>query len=112
MTILVTGTTGLVGARLVPRLVEAGMDCRALIRAGNTTPAGVAAVAGDLLDPSSLAPAVQGVSAIIHLAALFRTPDVDMIWKRNFDGTPQPDRRTPGTCAWGAFHRGQYQHRL
>ncbi|HEY9256094.1 MAG TPA: NAD(P)-dependent oxidoreductase [Stenotrophomonas sp.] len=87
MTILVTGTTGLVGARLLPRLVEAGMDCRALIRAGKAAPAGVTAVAGDLLDPSSLAPAVRGVSAIIHLAAVFRTPDTDMIWKSNLDGT-------------------------
>lgn len=87
MTILVTGATGLVGARLLPRLVEAGMDCRALMRAGKAAPAGVAAVEGDLLDPPSLVPAVQGVSAIIHLAAIFRSPDVDLIWKSNLDGT-------------------------
>lgn len=87
MTILVTGATGLVGARLLPRLVEAGMDCRALMRAGRAVPAGVIGVEGDLLDASSLAPAVQGVSAIIHLAAVFRTRDVDMIWKCNLEGT-------------------------
>ncbi|WP_353884993.1 hypothetical protein [uncultured Phyllobacterium sp.] len=29
-----TGATGLVGTRLLPRLVEAGMDCRALVRSG------------------------------------------------------------------------------
>lgn len=87
MTILITGATGLVGARLLPRLVESGMDCRALMRAGGAVPAGVTTVAGDLLDLPSLAPAVQGVSAIIHLAAVFRTPDVDMIWKSNLDGT-------------------------
>ncbi|QOY87662.1 NAD-dependent epimerase/dehydratase family protein [Paludibaculum fermentans] len=87
MTILVTGATGLVGARLVPRLVEAGIGCRTLMRGGKEAPAGATAVEGDLLDPASLAPAVKGVSAIIHLAALFRTPDTGLIWKTNLEGT-------------------------
>lgn len=87
MTILVTGATGLVGARLLPRLVAAGMDCRALMRDGKRAPAGVTAVAGDLLDPASLAQAVAGVSAIVHLAAVFRTPDTDLIWRSNLEGT-------------------------
>ena len=87
MTILITGTTGLVGARLLPRLVEAGLECRALVRSGTDVPAGVTAAAGDLFDPASLARAVAGVSAIVHLAAVFRTPDTDLIWKTNRDGT-------------------------
>jgi UDP-glucose 4-epimerase len=87
MTILVTGATGLVGARLLPRLVEAGLNCRALIRRGKQAPSGVAGVEADLLDPASLAPAVEGVSAIIHLAAVFRTADTDLIWKSNLEGT-------------------------
>jgi UDP-glucose 4-epimerase len=87
MTVLVTGATGLVGARLLPRLAQAGVNCRALMRHGKQVPAGVAAVAGDLLDASSLAQAVEGVSAIIHLAAVFRTTDTDLIWKSNLEGT-------------------------
>uniref|UniRef100_B0T7D2 NAD-dependent epimerase/dehydratase n=1 Tax=Caulobacter sp. (strain K31) TaxID=366602 RepID=B0T7D2_CAUSK len=87
MTILLTGTTGLVGARLLPRLVEAGVDCRALVRVGKDGPAGVTVVEGDLLDPASLVQAVTGVSAIVHLAAVFRTSDTDLIWKSNLDGT-------------------------
>jgi len=87
MTILVTGGTGLVGERLLPRLLEAGEDCRALIRGGKEAPAGVTAVEGDLLDPASLVKAVEGVSAIIHLAEVFRTPDTDLIWKSNLEGT-------------------------
>ncbi len=87
MTILMTGTTGLVGARLLPRLVKAGLDCRALVRAGKETPAGANAVEGDLLDAASLPEAVTGVSAIVHLAAVFRTPDTDLIWKSNLEGT-------------------------
>lgn len=87
MTVLVTGGSGLVGARLLPRLVELGVECRALVRGGKVAPAGVEAVEGDLLDPESLTQAVKGVSAIVHLAAVFRTEDTDLIWKSNLEGT-------------------------
>jgi nucleoside-diphosphate-sugar epimerase len=87
MTILVTGGTGLVGSRLLQRLVESGVACRALVRPGKVLPAGVTPVEGDILDPVSLANAVEGVSAIVHLAAVFRTPDTDLIWKSNLEGT-------------------------
>ncbi|MBZ8132984.1 NAD(P)-dependent oxidoreductase [Afifella sp. IM 167] len=87
MTILVTGATGLVGERLIPRLTEAGEDCRALMRTGKQGPAHATAVQGDLFDPASLADAVAGVAAIIHLAAVFRTSDADLIWKTNLEGT-------------------------
>lgn len=85
--ILLTGVSGLVGARLLPRLMEAGWDCRALVRAGKDVPPGVSITEGDLFDEASLAQAVQGVDAIIHLAAVFRTPDLDLIWKSNLEGT-------------------------
>lgn len=87
MTILVTGGSGLVGARLLPRLAAAGLDCRALLRGGKPAPSGVTAIEADLLDPASLGPAVEDVTAIVHLAAVFRTPDIDLIWKSNLDGT-------------------------
>ena len=86
-TILVTGVTGLVGARLVPRLVDAGFDCRALVRGGKDAPAGATAIEADLLDEASLVAAVKDVAAIVHLAAVFRTQDVDLIWKSNLEGT-------------------------
>lgn len=85
--ILLTGVTGLVGARLLRRLVEAGLDCRVLVRHEQDAPAGVPAIVGDLFDPASLTEAVQGVSAIIHLAAVFRTLDTELIWKSNLEGT-------------------------
>lgn len=87
MTVLLTGVTGLVGSRLLPRLVAAGVDCRALIRRGAQVPAGITTVEGDLLDPVSLESALVGVTAIIHLAAVFRTADTDLIWKSNLEGT-------------------------
>ena len=59
MTVLITGATGLLGTRLLPRLAQAGVDCRALIRPGSTVPAGVSAVEGDILDPASLPEAVR-----------------------------------------------------
>lgn len=86
-TILITGATGLVGARLLPRLIEAGDNCRMLTRGANQAPAGASATSGDLLDPASLETAVRGVTTIIHLAAVFRTPDADSIWKCNLEGT-------------------------
>jgi UDP-glucose 4-epimerase len=87
MKILVTGGTGLVGSRLLKRMVAAGVDCRAVVRPGKTLPAGVAAVEADLLNPAFLTAAVEGVSAIVHLAAVLRTPDEADIWKANVDGT-------------------------
>lgn len=87
MTILVTGGTGLVGSRLLRRFVDAGVTCRALVRPGKEVPAGAAPVEGDLLEGDSLKPAVKDVSAIVHLAAVFRTQNEDDIWRANLDGT-------------------------
>ncbi|GAB2471756.1 NAD-dependent epimerase/dehydratase family protein [Jatrophihabitans fulvus] len=85
--VLVTGTTGLVGSRLLPRLIADGHRCRALVRSDAQLPAEAVVVRGDLDDPSSLVEAVQGVDAVVHLAALFRTVDEDAIWRANLDGT-------------------------
>lgn len=87
MTILVTGGTGLVGPRLLGRLTAAGVECRALVRPGRDAPEGVQRVDGDILSPDSLPAAVKGVTAVIHLAAVFRTRDDDRIWTVNREGT-------------------------
>ena len=85
--ILVTGGTGLVGSRVLQRFQEEGIACRALVRQGKEVTTGVEVVSGDLLAPETLKAALQGVSAVVHLAAVFRTPDEDAIWKANLDGT-------------------------
>lgn len=89
MTILITGATGNVGTRLLPRLVATGYDCRALIRPGKAhmLPAGVIPVVGDILEPDTLPAAVDGVSAVVHLAALLRSPDATAIQRINVEGT-------------------------
>ncbi|WP_375426154.1 NAD-dependent epimerase/dehydratase family protein [uncultured Friedmanniella sp.] len=85
--VLVTGATGLVGSRLVPRLVRDGFECRALVRGDAALPPEVTPVRGDLTDPGTLRTAVEGVDAVVHLAALFRTQDEAAIWRANLDGT-------------------------
>jgi nucleoside-diphosphate-sugar epimerase len=85
--LLLTGATGLVGSRLLPRLAGAGFDCRALVRSDVELPPDTTAVRGDLDDADSLARAVEGVDAIVHLAATFRTQDETAIWRANLDGT-------------------------
>ncbi|MCE7002270.1 NAD(P)H-binding protein [Kibdelosporangium philippinense] len=63
MTILVTGATGLVGRHVVGQLVQAGESVRALTRdqAKARLPEGVEVCQGDLLDPASAVPALEGV---------------------------------------------------
>jgi len=44
-------------------------------------------VQGDLFDEESLKRAVEGVTAIVHLAAVFRTKNQDEVWRANLDWT-------------------------
>jgi uncharacterized protein YbjT (DUF2867 family) len=67
--ILVAGASGTLGRELVPLLVEAGHQVRALTRSpGRTMPAtrpGVQVVRGDLRDVESLRAAARGADAVI-----------------------------------------------
>jgi uncharacterized protein YbjT (DUF2867 family) len=70
-TVLVTGASGYLGRRLVPRLVERGTPVRALVhRSRGELPEGVEAVEGDVTDTASLARACEGVDAVINLASI------------------------------------------
>lgn len=64
MTILVTGATGNVGSHLVRHLLDLGEAVRCLTRdpAKASFPEGAEAVEGDLSDPSTLPPALEGVT--------------------------------------------------
>jgi uncharacterized protein YbjT (DUF2867 family)/DNA-binding SARP family transcriptional activator len=64
-TILAIGATGTVGRHLVPQLVDRGLPVRALVRnPAADLPAAVDRVVGDLADPASLAPALEGIEAV------------------------------------------------
>ncbi|OBK74519.1 NAD(P)H-binding protein [Mycobacterium sp. 1274761.0] len=69
---LVTGATGYIGGRLVPRLVEAGLQVRAMARNPDklaTAPwrEHVEVVQGDLTEPDSLEAAFDGVDVVYYL---------------------------------------------
>lgn len=71
MSILVTGSTGVIGSQVVAHLVGKGVEVRALTRSPEKArlPAGVTAVKGDLSDVDSVRQAMQGVSTLFLLAA-------------------------------------------
>jgi uncharacterized protein YbjT (DUF2867 family) len=69
--VLVTGATGYIGGRLVPRLLAAAHRVRCLARnperlSGRPWP-GVEVVKGDVSDPASLESALEGVSQAYYL---------------------------------------------
>jgi nucleoside-diphosphate-sugar epimerase len=66
--ILVTGGTGTLGRRLVPRLQKAGFDIRVLTRHSRADEDGVRYLTGDLATGEGIEQAVDGVATIVHLA--------------------------------------------
>lgn len=72
--ILVTGGTGFVGRRLIPRLVDLGYQLRTLIRPSAKSPnlprgIGVDVTVSSLSDPRGLRAAMVGIDTIFHLAS-------------------------------------------
>jgi uncharacterized protein YbjT (DUF2867 family) len=70
--ILVTGATGYIGGRLVPRLLELGYRVRCLVRdparlQGRPWQDAVEIAVGDVLQPETLGSAMQGVQAAYYL---------------------------------------------
>ncbi len=74
MKVLVTGATGFIGSKLVPRLVAAGNEVRTLGRGAALTEElaslPVEHVRGDITDPQAVATAVAGCDVVFHLAGL------------------------------------------
>jgi nucleoside-diphosphate-sugar epimerase len=71
MRVLVTGATGRIGSRLVPRLLASGpvrVVVRDVDRAGRYWDLGCDVVLGDLREPDVCKRAVAGMDAVLHLA--------------------------------------------
>ena len=66
--ILVTGGTGALGRHVVRRLHDAGYDVRVLTRHSDAAKDGIEFMTGDLTTGQGIAPAVDGVETIVHLA--------------------------------------------
>ena len=93
MTILVTGASGFVGSAVLRCLVEKGLKARALVRPAserkNLEGVDAEVVTGDLTEPESLAPALEGCDGLYHVAADYRlwTRDPAPMFAANVDGS-------------------------
>ncbi|MGJ5751319.1 nucleoside-diphosphate-sugar epimerase [Streptomyces puniciscabiei] len=92
MLTLVTGTTGQVGRRFVPRLLaqrQPGEQVRVLVRDAARGEAfaelGAQVAVGDLRDEETLGKALAGVDAVVNIAASFRGVPDEEAWAVNRD---------------------------
>jgi len=80
--VVVTGAGGFIGSHLVDALVERGAEVTAFVRYNSRNDAGFLAqaaggvrlVRGDIRDPEAVRGALEGASAVFHLAALVGIP--------------------------------------
>ncbi|GAA3291077.1 NAD(P)H-binding protein [Dactylosporangium vinaceum] len=87
LTVLVTGASGFVGSRLVPRLLERGHRVRAMTRRPEQYTGEGEPVAGDVMDPDSLRQAMAGVDIAYYLVHSLSSDDFvarDAAAARNF----------------------------
>jgi uncharacterized protein YbjT (DUF2867 family) len=84
--ILVTGATGRIGRHLVAELSAAGESVRAFARTEAPVPDGVDLVLGDLVDPTAVEPALEGIDTAFLLwpqaTAVGHAATVDLIASR------------------------------
>ncbi|MEN6509869.1 MAG: NAD-dependent epimerase/dehydratase family protein [Smithella sp.] len=92
--VLITGAAGFIGSHLADSLLQDGIPVRCLTKpesdishlAGSRSEI----ISGDVKDPASLAPAMEGVHTVYHLAAISRldanVPDEEY-YKTNVEGT-------------------------
>ena len=88
--VLVTGASGFVGWHVAKQLAEAGRSVRAMTRGRNPVPElNVQVVTADLTDRESLERAVDGCSAVYHVAADYRlwSKNPADLYASNVDGT-------------------------
>lgn len=90
MQCLVIGATGYVGARLVPRLLDAGHEVRVLARdarkvAARPWGADVETQVGDVADPVATATACQGMDAVFYLVHMMDATGKEEFRRRDLE---------------------------
>ena len=93
MKIFLTGATGFVGHHVAKAIAAEGASLRMLVRKTSNL-ANLEGIAGEthlgnLADPESLRPAVEGCDAVVHVAADYRfwIRDPQTMYRVNVDGT-------------------------
>jgi dihydroflavonol-4-reductase len=90
--VLITGATGFIGNHVTRLCLEQGDDVRVMVMPGeDRSPLdgmNVEFVEGNLLDPASLRPTLDGIEQLYHLAAMYAiwTKDPDLHYKINIQG--------------------------
>ncbi len=93
MKIFITGATGFVGHHVASELASQGAQLRILVRKSSNLSnlEGIAGDThiGDLAAPETIAPALKGCDAVMHVAADYRLwiPDPQAMYRANVDGT-------------------------
>jgi nucleoside-diphosphate-sugar epimerase len=91
MKVLLTGSTGVIGKRLLPLLRDAGHEVTAVVRspAGQAlvTRLGASPMAVDLFNPAAVLPAVTGRDVVVNMATHIPSSSVQMLlpwaWREN-----------------------------
>ncbi|HEV2486717.1 MAG TPA: hopanoid-associated sugar epimerase [Terracidiphilus sp.] len=93
MKVFLTGATGFVGHHVARALAAEGAELRLLVRKTSNL-ANLEGISGDthvgdLSEPESLAQALKGCDAVVHVAADYRLwiPDPAAMYRANVDGT-------------------------
>ncbi len=93
MRYFITGATGFIGGRVAEQLLEAGHEVVVLARtpakAAYLADQGAEVVQGDINDPASMRPAMQGADGVFHIAGWYKigTRDKSGGQTINIDGT-------------------------
>ncbi|MFD0675737.1 MULTISPECIES: NAD-dependent epimerase/dehydratase family protein [unclassified Paenibacillus] len=91
MNVFITGSTGKVGSRFVPRILQRGHHVKLLVRDAAKADwfhqQGAVVLEGDLLQPDNYVDALRGIDVVVHLAAEFRGVDENTARRSNIDGS-------------------------
>lgn len=89
--VLVTGANGFVGSCLTRDLLEKGYRVRAMVRTTSKLAVldglEVEYVFGEMTDPSTFSPALEGIGTVFHAAGVTKARDPNDYYRVNTDGT-------------------------